>query len=100
MKCNTKWSLKVKWINNRGAILIVVWSYFIGTFFHLLRTGYHNIENNQSNSLKASNAGIILVGSMLLYPIGGWLSDTRMGRYTVIRYSMWVMWTCSVYWLL
>ena len=95
MKYNTRWSLKVKWIKNRGAILIVVWSYFIGTVFHLLRTGYH-IENNQSDSSRASNTGIILVGSMLLYPIGGWLSDTRMGRYTVIRYSMWVLWTCSV----
>ena len=82
---------RVKWLKNKGAILIVVWSHLVGSVFHLLRTGYKETTDDY-----VSNTGIILVSTTLLYPIGGWLSDTRIGRYTVIRYSMWIMWISSM----
>lgn len=82
---------RVKWLKNKGAILIVVWSYLVGSALHLLRDGYKDKTKEY-----VSNTGIILVCSTLLYPIGGWLADTRLGRYTVIRYSMWIMWIVSL----
>ena len=82
---------RVKWLKNKGAILIVVWSYLVGSVLYLLRDGYKDKAKDY-----VSNTGIILVCSTLLYPIGGWLADTRLGRYTVIRYSMWIMWIGSL----
>ena len=32
----------------------------------------------------------------LLYPFAGWLADAKLGRYKVMRYSMWMMWIGSV----
>ena len=82
---------RVKWLKNKGAILIVVWSYLVGSVFHLLRAGYKDKVEDY-----VSNTGIILLSSTLLYPVGGWLADTRLGRYAVIRYSMWIMWIGSL----
>ena len=82
---------RLKWLKSKGAILIVMWSFLVGSVFHLLRAGY-KLKTNDS----ASEVGIILVGAFLLYPIGGWLADVRMGRYAVIKYSMWIMWICGV----
>ena len=83
---------EVKWIKNKGAVLIILWSFLVGSVFHLLRAGYkEKLTVNQ-----VSNTGLILICSTLLYPIGGWLADTRLGRYAVIRYSMWIMWIGSL----
>ena len=81
----------VKWLKNKGAILIIVWSYLVESVLHLLRDGYRDKAEEY-----VSNTGIILVSSTLLYPIGGWLADTWLGRYMVIRYSMWIMWIGSL----
>lgn len=32
----------------------------------------------------------------LLYPFAGWLADAKLGRYKVMRYSLWMMWVGSV----
>ena len=82
---------EVKWIKNKGAVLIILWSFLVGSVFHLLRTDYKEKTVNH-----VSNTGFILISSTLLYPIGGWLADTRLGRYAVIRYSMWIMWIGSI----
>ena len=55
--------------------------------FHLLRVG------NDDNPDNVTSNGMILAAATLLFPIGGWLADTRFGRYNVVRYSMWIMWT-------
>ena len=31
----------------------------------------------------------------MLYPFAGWLADGKLGRYKVMRYSLWVMWVGS-----
>ena len=32
----------------------------------------------------------------LTLPFAGWLADIHFGRYKVIRWSMWIMWTASI----
>lgn len=32
----------------------------------------------------------------MLYPLAGWLADGKLGRYKVMRYSLWLMWVGSV----
>jgi peptide/histidine transporter 3/4 len=79
---------RVKWLKNKGAILIVVWSYLTTTVFHLLKADY--------KESRAYPRGIILMSTALLYPVGGWIGDTCLGRYKVIRCSMWIMWIVAI----
>ena len=87
LKTCCKPACRVKWVKNKGAILIIIWSYLVVSVFHLLRAG------NDDNPDKITSNGMILVAATLLFPIGGWLADTHFGRYNVVRYSMWIMWT-------
>jgi nitrate/nitrite transporter NarK len=32
----------------------------------------------------------------LILPLAGWLADARIGRYRVIRCSIWIMWIATV----
>ena len=45
---------------------------------------------------------VVIVGALLsnylprlLYPFAGWLADAKLGRYKVMRYSLWAMWIGS-----
>lgn len=90
LKACCKPAFRVRWIKNKGAILIIIWSYLVISVFHLLKSGYQ--EKQFENQHHVSATGILLSCMFLLFPIGGWLADTRLGRYSVIRYSMWLMW--------
>lgn len=84
---------RVRWLKNKAAILIIVWTYLITTVYHLLRSGY--INHPQHNSI--SVMGITLIAAALLYPVGGWLADTYFGRYKTIQFSMWAMWITTLF---
>ena len=32
----------------------------------------------------------------LLYPFAGWLADAKLGRYRVMRYSLWIIWVGNI----
>ena len=81
---------RVKWLKNKGAILIVFWNYLVMSIYHLLSEGYK--EKHLDNPFHVSTTSIILWCMVLLFPIGGWLADTRVGRYKMIHYSLWIMW--------
>lgn len=91
LKSCCKPAYRVKWLKNKGAILIIIWSYLISSVFHLLRNGYGDTDKVQTNPL-----GIILAAAFLFFPIGGFLADVYFGKYKMIRYSMWIMWTCVI----
>ena len=81
---------RLKWLKNKGAILIVVWSYLILSVFHAMILGSKTIVV-QSETFQ-SPTGIILISVALLFPVGGWLADSYLGRHKTIRYSTWLMW--------
>ena len=39
---------------------------------------------------------VSLVAFSLTLPVAGWLADARVGRYMVIRCSIWIMWIATV----
>lgn len=86
---------RVKWFKNKGAVLIALWSFLVMPAFYLIKAGMRN-EHESLDPLNSSIAGITVLSTMLLYPIGGWLADARLGRYKTVRYSMWMMWTCTL----
>ena len=86
-------SCRVKWLKNKGAILIIVWSFLVSSVFHFVRAGYQkNLREGY-----VSPGGIILVLTALLFPIGGWMADAYIGRYRMIHYSIWMMWTGAIF---
>lgn len=85
---------RIRWLKNKGAVLIALWSFLVSHVYYLLRSG--NNENKYENSLSVSVNGIILLSSTLLFPIYGWLADRRLGRYKTVHYSMWIMWITAV----
>ena len=77
--CTT--SYHVRRIKNRGALLILLWSFLI--------TGMFNFFMKQNHGLVLN---IQLVAGGLTLPIAGWLADVYFGRYKLINLSMWIMW--------
>ena len=84
--CKLKYCLK--WLKQKGALLVIIWSFLINSVWHFLALGL----TNSSNRPQLQPTGIILIGSSLLYPVGGWLADSFLGRHRIIRYSTWIMW--------
>ena len=84
---------RVKWLKNKGAILIIVWSFLVSSVFHFVRAGYQRNLREEYVSL----GGVVLVLTALLFPIGGWLADAYIGRYRMICYSTWMMWIGAIF---
>ena len=80
---------RLRRVKNRGAILILIWSYCISSLYFYI-------------SYTASRVYGYLVFAMLqisvgfMIPLAGWLADIRFGRYRVIRFSMCTMWISSL----
>ena len=53
-----------------------------------------NEDKGFENSTVLLNVTFILQNILVfvLFPVAGWLSDTKLGRYRAIYYSVWVMW--------
>ena len=85
-----KRAYRVRWLKNRGAILIIIWNLLVLSVFHLFTEGYR--QNQWKDPTNVNWTGLVMWCMALLFPIGGWLADTRVGRYKVIHYSMWIMW--------
>ena len=89
---------RLKWIKNKGAVLIVIWSFLVTPVYYLVRGNPGvNASEGQDDPLNVSVNGIILLSMTLLFPIGGLLSDVRLGRYKTVRYSMWIMWAGAMF---
>lgn len=75
----------LRWVKNRGAILVLIWSFLGFSVYH-------------SFTIKANHfkTGEILAIIGISLPIGGWLADAYVGRYRAIKYGMWVMWFGAV----
>ena len=74
---------------NKGAILILVWSFLAISVF-----GYFAFSNESDpikQKAKLHTEEIVTIISIFL-PIGGWLADAYFGRYKVILCGMWTMW--------
>jgi hypothetical protein len=84
--CKLKYRLQ--WLKQKGALLVIIWSFLVNSVWHFLDFGLIN----SSNRPQLQPTGIILIGSSLLYPVGGWLADSFLGRHKTIRYSTWIMW--------
>ena len=78
-------SFHLRRLKNKGAILILVWSYccLSALFFYLRMI--------MGNTFMVKFSIHMIVGGLTL-SIAGWIADVRFGRYKVVYFSMWIMW--------
>ena len=74
---------RIRKLKIKGAIPILVWNFLVISVFHYL-------------SVFHTTWGMYSITWGLTLPIAGWLADVCLGRYKVIRWSIWIMWIASV----
>ena len=85
-------SFRMRRVKNKGAILILIWSYLVTSIFTI---GKHYIGKQNYNNHT-------LVYMLILLPMGftvvfaAMLADFRFGRYKVISFSLWIVWISSL----
>ena len=80
-----KSSYQIRKVRNKGALIVLIWNYLATTLFYFLA----------SHVPKFDHRPYFIVCCFTL-PTAGWLADVYLGRYKVIRWSMWIMWTAAV----
>ena len=79
-------------MKRKGAILVLIW-------FYLLQSGYYLIRHKFLWQTTGNNVVVPCIGFMVVVfisPIAGLLSDVYFGRYNVIKWSILVVWSCSI----
>ena len=82
-------SCHLRRVNNKGAILVIVWSYLVLSIYYY---GEHVAATYCSDATYLTLVAVI----GLTMPLAGWLADVRFGRYKVLSCSLWVMWITSI----
>ena len=85
--CNCKSSYQIRKLKNKGALIVLIWNYLVITLFYYLATHVHEYDHN---------VGPYFIVCCFTLPFAGWLADVYFGRYRVIHWSIWIMWTASV----
>ena len=70
-------------LKNKGAIVVIIWNYLV--------TSLANYLANYASDYKP-----YFIACSIILPFAGWLADVYLGRYRVIRWSMWIIWIASV----
>lgn len=80
-------------LKSKSIFLILFWNFLVLSVFHYIVVFHRN--NEIVNSLKFVYSTWCFAPVILLYPLMGWLADTRFGRYSTIKCGLWVMWASS-----
>ena len=76
-------SFQLRRLKNKGAILVLICSFFYATFFQFY---WQTADHNGIKFLVCSSVfGLTL-------SIAGWIADIHIGRYRVISLSIWIVW--------
>ena len=85
-QCCCKVTYKPRHLKNKGAILVLIWNYLIMNLLTL-----YTDRGNETGTVV-----YYMLSISLTLPVAGWLADARIGRYRVIRCSIWIMWIATV----
>ena len=79
---------KPRRVKNKGAILVLVWNYMIMSVYGMFNQYLVRVDQILLR--------VWVVAFGITPPIAGWLADARVGRYKVMRCSIWIMWIVAV----
>ena len=83
-------------MKNKGAVLVVLWSYLVNSVFHFLTVGPNLLLLDENEEIYSGVPQIILLSMTLIFPLVSWLSDSYLGKYKAVRYSTWIMWIATI----
>ena len=93
-------SCRYRWISNKGALMVLVWNLLVFSYQYQALDSILKLIPRYSkwHPWKKISANIAFETSLplLLYPLAGWLADARLGRYRVMKSSIWIMWVASI----
>ena len=84
-------SFQIRKVKNKGATLIIIWSYLISSIFTI---GKHYIAKHYDNHTLVYVLVLIPMGLTIV--LAATLADFRFGRYKIISFSLWIVWICSI----
>ena len=80
---------RMRTIQNKGAILILVWSFLVTNLGYCISFIVAGIYSSLVYVIVLTIIGLTI-------PLAGWLADIRYGRCKIIQWSIWTMWTSSL----
>ena len=83
--CNVKY-YQIRRVKNKGDVLILAISYLVTSILYFL-------VNSVTEHLVHK---VWLIPFGITTAIAGWLTDAFIGRYKVIRCSIWIMWLLTI----
>ena len=83
LKACCKPTYNIRKLRNKGAIAVLIMNYF------LLNIYYYFVRNDAAPT-QESYVYYITLG--LTLPLVGWITDVYIGRYRMIRWSIWMVW--------
>ena len=105
--CRSKFSIRRP--KGKGAFLVLTWNLLISSYQYTalgsLVDSIYKLVASRDDALRdhldpwvLTVISVILQTSLskVLYPFAGWLADVKLGRYKVMRLSIWIMWIGSV----
>ena len=88
---------QVRQLKSRGALQVLLWNLLV---FSYQNTAYYNLlrflDLNQPWKYILASVFLREVLPKLFYPVAGWIADAKVGRYKVIRFSLFLMWLGSM----
>ena len=78
---------QIRKLKNKGALIVLVWNYLISALLYYFASHMPQVQ--------LDHTPYFIVYCFILL-LAGWLADSYLGRYKVIRWSMWIMWVGSV----
>ena len=85
----SKPSYRMRKVKNKGAVLVITWSYLVISIYFYVRYTASREYNSLLYHILQAIAGFTL-------PLAGWLADVRFGRYKVLSCSLWTMWISAL----
>ena len=73
----------------KGAVLVLIWCHLVQCAYYLIR--HKLIWQTGVNNIVAPSIALAIM--IFISPIAGWLADVHFGRYKVLKWSIWVMWS-------
>ena len=99
-------SYNLRRVKHGGALFVLLWNLLVfsyhqsalGNLVGLVMQYKKNAPGRDPEPWDTALASALLSDFVpkLLYPLAGWLADAKLGRYKVMRYSLWVIWVGSI----
>ncbi len=89
-------------LKSRGVILVLIWNYLIFSYQGLvLGTLVRLLPGIDEFPWRVVAMTVVLQQAIpfLIYPVAGWIADAKVGRYKIIRGSLWLMWIGALLYL-